>query len=163
MPLSSKYTIYHLHMIQSHQQLPHDPRALIPAVLLCTPPSALCHMHTLPTTGVSNEGSIAAEVSLGRLLLHNSIATADDKENLLRIPNKHKPTPAIPQRWPEARGKAMLQWGCPWSSHTAYGWSDDPVVRVWERACVGLQSWGHIMARKAGHLSFQTFSKYNNV
>lgn len=47
-------------------------------------------MHTLPTTGVSYGGSIAAEVSLGEVLLRNSLAIADDKENLLQIPNKHK-------------------------------------------------------------------------
>lgn len=73
-----------MHVIQSHQQLLYDPWPLIPAVPLCTLPGAVRHMHTLPTLGVSNGGSIAADVPLGgEALLRNSLAIADDKENLL--------------------------------------------------------------------------------
>lgn len=66
-------------------------------------------MHTLPTLGVSNGGSIAADVPLGgEVLLRNSLAIADDKENLLPDA-KQAQTSAISQSWPEAGSKAMLQ------------------------------------------------------
>lgn len=81
--------IYRLHVIQSHQQLLCDPWPLISAVPLCTLPSAVWHMDTLPTVGVSNGGSIAADVSLGgEVLLHNSLAITADKENLLPDPKQ---------------------------------------------------------------------------
>lgn len=56
---------------------------------LGTLPSAVWHMHMLPTRGASNGGSIAADVALGGgVLLHNSLAIADDKENLLPDPKQ---------------------------------------------------------------------------